>query len=307
MENFYYKYSDFLKDTFGEKVYKLPISLPLTCPNRDGTCGRGGCIYCSEEGGSHENLANTLSVREQLEKNKTYIGPRYGAKKYIAYFQSFTNTYLPIEKFIKNIEEVEQVEGIVGISISTRPDCIEDEYLDYLEGLKEKYLITVEFGLQSVNNKTLQKINRGHTLADFIDATIRTKKRGIRVCAHLIGNLPWDEDEDLIEAAKLLSILKVDEVKLHSLYIVENTKMAIMYKNKEFILKSKEEYIKSVSMFLANLDKNIAVQRLLSRAPKEKTVFSNWDISWWKIHDEILEYMKVNKMKQGSLAKFKNL
>lgn len=306
MENLYYKYSEFLKETFGKKVYKLPISLDLTCPNRDGTCSTGGCIYCSEEGGSHENLENSLSIKEQLEINKKYIGSRYGAKKFIAYFQSFTNTYMDFDEFKSNIEQVLEVEDIVGISISTRPDCIEDEFLDYLKGLNQEFLITLEYGLQSVNNKTLKIINRGHFLSDFVDAVIRTKKRNLRVCAHLILNLPWDDMEDVIEGANILSILNVDEVKLHSLYIVDNTKMGEMYKNGEFVLHSKEDYIKRVSTFLAYLDEKIALQRLLGRAPEEKTLFSNWDTSWWKIYDEIMEYMKENNLKQGIKCKFKN-
>lgn len=306
MENLYYKYSEFLKETFGEKVYKLPISLDLTCPNRDGTCSTGGCIYCSEEGGSHENLENSLSIKEQLEINKKYIGSRYGAEKFIAYFQSFTNTYMDFDEFKSNIEQVLEVEDIVGISISTRPDCIEDEFLDYLKGLNQEFLITLEYGLQSVNNKTLKIINRGHFLSDFVDAVIRTKKRNLRVCAHLILNLPWDDMEDVIEGANILSILNVDEVKLHSLYIVDNTKMGEMYKNGEFVLHSKEDYIKRVSTFLAYLDEKIVLQRLLGRAPEEKTLFSNWDTSWWKIYDEIMEYMKENNLKQGIKCKFKN-
>lgn len=305
--NIYNKYSDYLKDYFGEKVYKLPISLPLTCPNRDGTCGTGGCIYCSEEGGSHENLENTLTITEQLNINKDYIGSRYGARKFIAYFQSFTNTYLPYEEFVKNIEEVFNVSDIVGISISTRPDSITDEMLDYLESIKDKYFITIEYGLQSVNNKTLDKINRGHKLSDFIDAVLRTKKRKLRVCAHLIGSLPWDDLDDIIEAANILSILKIDEVKIHSLYIVEGTKMGNMYMKEEFQMGSMEDYIERVIAFLTHLDEKILIQRLLGRAPEEKTLFSNWDTSWWKIQDMILDKMEKEDLYQGKFCRFKIL
>lgn len=304
MERLYYKYSDFLKDSYGEKVYKLPIKLPLTCPNRDGSLSRGGCIFCSEAGGSHENLEASLSIKDQLEKNKAYIGSRYGAKKFIAYFQSFTNTYLSLDDFIKNIEEVRKVEDIVGISISTRPDCIGEEFLDYLQGLKDQYMITLEYGLQTVNNKTLEKINRGHSLSDFLDAVLRTKKRGLRVCTHLILNLPWDDLADAIEAANILSILKVDEIKLHSLYLAQGTKMAQMYENGDFVLRSKEDYIETVAKFLAYLDKDIAIQRLLSRIPAEESVFSNWSTSWWKVQDEIIAYMESHKLYQGKLCKF---
>lgn len=303
----YNKYSDFLKENFGEKVYKLPISLPLTCPNRDGKVGFGGCIYCNEEGGSFENLENTLSIKEQLEKNKKYIGSRYNAKKFIAYFQSFTNTYLPFSEFKKNIEEVKEVEDIVGISISTRPDTVPDEYLDYLRNFKDDYMITMEYGLQSINNQTLEKINRGHYLSDFIDAVIRTKRKGLRVCVHLILNLPWDDKIDVLEAANLMTLLGVDEVKLHSLYIVENTKMGQMYKNNEFEMDSLEDYIDNVILFLTHLDKDIKIQRLLGRSPKEDSLFSNWDTSWWKIQDKILEEMENRGVYQGIYRKFKNL
>ena len=151
----YNVYSKYLKEKFGEKVYKLPISLPLTCPNRDGCVGTGGCIYCGEEGGSFENLPNTLSVKEQVERNKSYIQKRYKANKFISYFQNFTNTYLPLEDFKKYVEE-SIVDEVVGISISTRPDCINDEYLDYLAHIKDIYNleIIIELGLQTVNYHT---------------------------------------------------------------------------------------------------------------------------------------------------------
>lgn len=305
MNRLYYKYSDYLKDKFGEKVYKLPISLPLTCPNRDGTKGVGGCIYCSEEGGSHENLSNTLSIKEQLETNKEYIGKRYGARKFIAYFQSFTNTYLSLEEFKKNIEEVGQVEDIVGISISTRPDCLSDEILDYLESIKDRYFINIELGLQSVNNHTLIKINRGHLLTDFLDAVFRIKKRDLSICVHLILDLPWDDRIDVIEAANLMSLLKIDEIKLHSLYITVGTEIERMYRNNELILKTEEEYIELVIEFLTRLSPGIAIQRLLSRAPEDKVLASNWGRSWWIIQDKILEEMEKRGLYQGKICKFK--
>lgn len=301
----YNKYSEFLKEKFKEKVYKLPISLNLTCPNRDGTKGRGGCIYCSEEGGSFENLPNDLSIKTQLEKNKIYIGKKYNAKKFIAYFQSFTNTYLPIEDFKKNFEAATSVEGIIGVSISTRPDTIGDEFIEYLKTKNEEYFITVELGLQSVNDKTLKIINRGHDLSDFIDAVLRLKKNNLRVCAHLILNLPWDDSDDIIKAADILSALKVDEVKLHSLYITDKTKLGEMYKKGELKLKTEAEYIIAASNFLSHLDENIVVQRLLGRNPEENSLFSNWGKSWWKIQDEILSYMTENNLYQGKLCKFK--
>lgn len=296
----YNTYSKYLLNKFGERVYKLPISLPLTCPNRDGTISVGGCIFCGEEGGSFENLPSTLSIREQLERNKEYIGKRYKAKKFIAYFQNFTNTYLPFEDF-KQIVNDALIEDIVGISISTRPDCINDEYLEYLSNIREEHNIeiTIELGLQTVNYHSLEKINRGHTLGEFVDASIRLKRYDIRSCVHLILNLPWDEEIDVIENAKLVSALGVDEIKLHALYIVDGTHLGELYKTGEISLISKDEYIERVIMFLEYLDPNIVVQRVIGRAPEENSLFVNWNESWWKIRDEIVSIMESRNSKQG--------
>lgn len=303
----YNVYSKYLKDEFGEKVYKLPISLPLTCPNRDGCVGVGGCIFCGEEGGSFENLSDTLSIREQLLKNKDYISIRYGAKKFISYFQNFTNTYIPLDDFKKCIEEA-IIEDVVGISISTRPDCVNDEYLEFLSKIMEKYNleITLELGLQTVNYHSLYKINRGHTLGEFIDAVLRNKRYGIRTCVHLILNLPWDNMEDVIENAKVLSALQVEEVKLHALYIMEETILGNMYKNGDIEIISKEEYIKRVITFLEYLDENIVVQRIIGRAPEKNSLFVNWNESWWKIRDEIVKKMEVGNLYQGSKCNYLN-
>jgi len=296
----YSRYSTYLQDKYGEKVYKLPINLPLTCPNRDGTFGEGGCTFCGDEGGSHENLPNFLSVKEQLIKNRDYIGEKYKAKKFIAYFQNFTNTYLPLDNFKEYIKEA-IMEDIVAIYISTRPDCISDEHLDFLDEIKSNLGIDVviELGLQTVNYHSLKKINRGHTLAEFIDASNRIKKHDIRICTHIILNLPWDDLEDTIENAKVLSALDVDEVKLHSLYIIDGTIMGEEYKNGEIDIISKEEYIDRVITFLEYLNPEIVIQRLIGRAPKENSLFVNWNESWWKIRDEIEQKMIDNGSFQG--------
>ncbi|MBU5257009.1 TIGR01212 family radical SAM protein [Tissierella praeacuta] len=296
----YNTYSKYLNDKYGEKVYKLPINLSLTCPNRDGTVGKGGCIFCGEEGGSFENLESSLSIRDQLEINKEYIGARYKAKKFIAYFQNFTNTYLPFEKFKHCIEEA-LIDNIVGISISTRPDCINDKYLQYLSKIKEEYNIeiTIELGLQTVNYYTLKKINRGHTLAEYIDAALRIKKYKLRNCTHIILNLPWDKDIDVIENAKIVSSLGIEEIKLHALYIVNGTTLGKLYKKGEISLISKEEYMERVILFLEYLDPNIIIQRVIGRAPEKNSLFTNWNESWWKIRDEIVSIMEIRHSKQG--------
>lgn len=303
----YNTYSHYLVDKYGEKVYKLPINLPLTCPNRDGTISVGGCTFCGEEGGSFENQPSCLSVKEQLFKNKEYIGKKYNARKFIAYFQNFSNTYLLLEDFKYFVNDA-IIEDIVGISISTRPDCINDLYLEYLSGLKNQHGIdiTIELGLQTVNYHSLQKINRGHGLAEFIDSVLRIKKYGLRVCTHLILNLPWDNITDTIESAKVISALGVDEVKLHSLYIVDETVLGEQYKNNEIQLISKDDYMERVITFLEYLDPAIIIQRIIGRAPEENALFVNWNQSWWKIRDEIVSEMINRQSFQGKLFDYLN-
>lgn len=297
----YNEYSNYLKEKYGGKVYKLPVNIPCTCPNRDGSIGYGGCTFCAEEGAGFETLDSCMSVREQIKINMDYISKKYKAEKFIAYFQNYTNTYVKLEKFKQYILDA-ITENIVEISISTRPDCIGDEYLEFLNEIRNDYgvSISIELGLQTVNYHTLISINRGHTLAEFIDAVLRIKRYGFDICTHVILNLPGDNIQDTMETAKILSILKVDQVKLHSLYIMENTKMGIMYKNNEISMIAEEEYVERAVTFLEYLDSNIVVQRLVGRAPKEGSLFVNWGMSWWKIKDDILEKMESEGRLQGS-------
>ena len=301
----YNEYSNYLKEKYGEKTYKLPVNIPATCPNRDGSIGYGGCTFCAEEGTGFEMLENTLSVKEQLKRNMEYISKKYKAKKFIAYFQNYTNTYVKLEKFKEYIND-SIIDNIVEICISTRPDCIQDEYLEFLNEvhLKSNINISIELGLQTVNYHTLIDINRGHTLAEFIDAMIRIKKYDFDTCAHVILNLPGDDIYDTIETAKILSVLKVDQVKLHSLYIMENTVMGELYKKNQISIILKDEYVDRVIAFLEYLNKNIAVQRLIGRAPKENSLFVNWGVSWWKIKDEILDRMSKQGSYQGKKSNF---
>ena len=303
----YNVYSQYLKRKYGEKVYKLPVNLPVTCPNRDGTIGRGGCIFCGAEGAGFENLPDSLSVQSQIEQNMQYMGKKYNAGKFIAYFQNFTNTYMPLEDFKKYMLQACQPR-IVEISISTRPDCIHEAYLAFLNRLKqEKEMnISIELGLQTVNYHSLRKINRGHTLSEFIDALLRIKKFGFETCAHLILNLPWDTMEDVIENAKILSALEVNQIKLHSLYIVKGTVLGELYQKGELDIISLEEYINRVITFLEYLSPDITLQRLIGRAPEENTLFVNWDTSWWKIRDLIEQEMENRQSCQGKRFDYLN-
>ncbi|WP_099203338.1 TIGR01212 family radical SAM protein [Miniphocaeibacter massiliensis] len=305
INNPYLSYSDYLKDIYGEKVYKLPVKLNLTCPNRDGNVSKGGCIFCNEKGGSFENLDVSFSVKEQILKNKDYIGKKYNAKKYIVYFQNFSNTYMKYDDFIKIINEC-NIEDIVGIDISTRPDCIYDKQLDFLEDFNKKTNIDIyfELGLQTTNYHTLDKLNRGHGLSEFILAVNKIKNRNFKVCAHVIIGLPWDNELDVIETSKMISVLGINEVKIHSLYIPKNTVLEKMYSDNKISLISLDEYIDLVIVFLRYLKKDIAVQRLVGRMPKEESVFCNWNTSWWKIRDLIVEKMINSDFYQGDLCNY---
>lgn len=303
----YNVYSDYLKKKYGTKVYKLPVGLPVTCPNRDGQCGAGGCTFCGEIGAGYENLPAEMTVAEQIKVNMAHIAPKYKAEKFIAYFQNFSNTYLEIDKLKSYLEEACQ-KDVVAIALATRPDCVNEEYLKMLQKFKkEKNIdIIIELGLQTVNYHSLRKVNRGHSLAEFIDAVLRIKQYQLEVCVHLILNFPWDDLNDVIENAKILSSLKVDQVKLHALYIVKNTKMAEQYINGELTLIDKDEYKERVITFLEYLAKDIVVQRLIGRAPESNTLFSNWKTGWWKIRDDITKTMQERGCYQGRLCDYLN-
>lgn len=307
-KNRYNIYSRHLINKFGQKVYKLPVNLPGSCPNRDGTLGYGGCIFCDEQGSGFDALPNTLSVTEQLRKNKEYFQRRFNAQKYIAYFQAFTNTYLPAEQFAANIKCAAAEEDIVGISVSTRPDCISEECLDILSRtqIEKEIDINIELGLQTVNYHTLKKINRGHTLAEFIDAVLRIHRRQFEICTHLILNLPWDNMHDVIENAKLISALGIRYVKLHSLYIVRNTELGNMYERGEFELISMDQYIRRMITFLEHLDPDIVIQRLVGKGPQNEVIFCNWDTSWWKIKTELERLLEAENTWQGKRFDYLN-
>lgn len=304
----YNEYSSYLRQRYGEKVYKLPVNLPGTCPNRDGTVGRGGCIFCDEEGAGFECLPNTINVNEQIRKNKEYFIKRFNGHRFFAYFQAFTNTYRDIDSFKNSINSAVMDDDVIGVSISTRPDCINDTYLDFLADLKqEKGLeINIELGLQTVNYHTLNRINRGHTLGEFIDAVLRIKKRAFQTVTHLILNLPWDDQTDVIECSKICSALGVDFVKMHSLYVVKGTVLGDMYERDEFNIISLDEYIERVIVFLEYLDPAIVIQRLVGKGPQGNLHFCNWSTSWWKIKQRIEQVLEERDTYQGKRFNYTN-
>ncbi len=299
-ESRYRIYSEYLQGKYGQKVYKLPINLPLTCPNRDGTLGSTGCTFCGDEAAGFESLSNQLSVAEQLHQNMEYIRENYRAQKFIAYFQNYTNTYLPLEDFKKYIREA-CIPDIVEIDISTRPDCIHNAYLEELARVRNELNVEVgiELGLQTANYHTLLSIKRGHTLAEFIDAVQRIQEFGFEICTHVILNLPGDTREDTIETAKIISALGIQHVKIHSLYIVKDTQMADEYEKDRLEMITVEEYIERMIVFLEYLDPRIVIQRFLGRAPRERTLFCNWGYHWAQIKARMDRILEERDSRQG--------
>jgi hypothetical protein len=303
----YYKFSDYLQKTYGQKVYKIPVNLPATCPNRDGLLSIDGCTFCGEEGAGFENLSSLLSVPEQLERNIAYISEKYHARKFIAYFQNYSNTYFPPDIFRSYLEQA-CITNVVALYISTRPDCLNNRYYEVMAEVREKHSvdIVVEIGLQTVNYRTLKELNRGHGLAEFIDAVIRAKKFGLSTCAHMITDLPSDDPEDVKEGAKILSALAVDQVKCHSLYILKKTKLGEMYQQGLVRPVSMEEFIERTITFLEYLSPDIVIQRLIGRAPEERSLFCSWETSWWKVVELIEDKMMREHRYQGRLCHYLN-
>lgn len=303
MELFYNDYSTFLKHYYNEPVYKIPVNLAHgSCPNRDGRVGSGGCTFCDEAGAGFQCLSDDMSIEAQIAENKAFYHKRFKCEHFIVYLQTFSNTYMPLSRFKQVIDLATRDEAIVGLSISTRPDLVHDAYLEALEALaRERNLdIDIELGLQTANYHTLEYVNRGHSLACFIDAVARIRAHGFSTCAHVILNLPGDTAEDAIETARILSAVHVDMVKLHSLYIVGGTRLARQYVLGEFDMITMNEYVARVVDFLEHLDPKIVIQRLVGKGPQENLIFCNWETSWWKIKDAINALFEERGSYQGS-------
>jgi len=300
IESYYRTYKVYLHNKYKEKTYKLPINLPVTCPNRDGSISTKGCYFCSDIGTGFESNSATQSVKDQLYKNKDFIGKKYKANKFIAYFQNYTNTYMELDIFKMYMEQA-LIEDIVGLSISTRPDTISIEQLVFLKELSEHsgIDIEIELGLQTTNERTLQWLNRGHNVQAFIDAVELIHQYGFNVCAHLIPNLPGDTIEDTIDTVNLLNRLRIEHVKLHSLYITKDSVLGRMYLNNEFKMGSQEDYFNRVITFIERAHKDMVFQRVFARAPKELTLFCNWQTNWRKLHDALITKMAEQNTYQG--------
>ncbi|MEG1498944.1 MAG: TIGR01212 family radical SAM protein [Bacteroidales bacterium] len=263
-------YSDYLKSVYGYRIQKLSIDAGFTCPNRDGTCGRGGCTFCNNDAFNPSYCTPQKTIRLQLEEGKIFHAWRYRkAARYVAYFQAYSNTYAPLLELKKRYEEALQVEGVVGLTIGTRPDCLNEENLDYLAELSQTYFVHLEIGIESCYDRTLQRVNRGHDYACTERAFEAAFKRGIKTGGHLILGMPQESREEQLAEATIISSLPMQTLKLHQLQIITDTHMAQEYKNtpSDFSFYTLEEYIDLVVDFLEKLSPNIKIDRLTGEVP----------------------------------------
>lgn len=271
----YNQFSAFLKQKFGVKVYKITLDAGFSCPNRDGTISSGGCIFCDEGGSFSQAHSNLLTIEEQVETGIKTLSERFKAEKFMSYFQAYTNTYKPVAELEKIYNSALKNDKIVGLSIGTRPDCVDDEKLDLIAGYKDDYYTWVEYGLQSIHDKTLRRINRGHDFECFLRAYEKTKERGINVCVHVIFGL-WETHEEILQTAQKLAELKVDGVKIHMLCALENTKLARIYEEKAIDFMSEREYIETVCDFLEYLPPETTIHRLAGNGLKKNLIAPRW-------------------------------
>jgi len=296
-KSLYFKFSEYLKNRFGGKVWKVPVEAGFTCPNRDGHKGEGGCIYCSVDsfdGAEQGKIQDQVTARiEKLKKRNI--------NKYIVYFQSYSNTYGDLATIKGRIDASLVDDGIVAIHIGTRPDVIDEVKLAYLQTLTERYEVVIEYGLQSSNDETLIDINRGHTVQDFVDAVELTHRYDIKTCAHLILGLPGDSREDMINSIKLINDLKIHSVKFHHLHVVKGTKLAEMYANGEVEMLTEDEYIDILAESIGRLNDDVVISRIVGDAAGDTLIAPDWPNNKGIFEQKLRDRMMKLGITQGSL------
>src|SRR3990167_9676372 len=281
----YISLSDFLKNKFGCKVFKVSLNAGFTCPNRDGTKGTGGCIYCKPESLLPLDYNPGIGIKEQLHHGIEYIRKRHKAEKFISYFQINTNTYAPVSELERIYRQGIDHPDVVGMAVSTRPDCLDNRILDLLKRLSKEKFLWLELGLQSSHNKTLKLINRCHTVEDFTDAVKRANNRNIPVCAHVILGLPGETKEAMIDTARFLSGLEIWGIKLHHTHIPRPDKLEEMYKKRGFRVLGLDEYADLVVKFLQEIPEDIIIHRLCGDTSRRFLVAPDWSVNKFVILD----------------------
>lgn len=271
----YNQFSAYLKNKFGAKVYKITIDAGFSCPNRDGTISTGGCIFCDEGGSFSQAHSNILPVEQQVEIGAKTLHDRFKAEKFMAYFQAYSNTYKPVNELEKIYKSSLTHPDIVGISVGTRPDCVDEEKLNLLSDISKDYYTWIEYGLQSIHDKTLKKINRGHDFNCFLKAYEASKEKGLNVCVHVIFGL-WETHDEILQTAEKLAQLKVDGVKIHMLCALKDTRLANLYEIGKIDFMSEDEYVNLVCDFLEILPPQTTIHRLAGNGLKKNLIAPRW-------------------------------
>lgn len=296
---YYNSLNTFLKTTFGEKVYKITLDISATCPNRDGSLGSGGCIYCNPESSRPAVGDKKKEIKDQILDGIKYLKKRHHTEKFISYFQQNTNTYDDVATLRKYFYEAIGHPDIVGLAISTRPDCIPSEILDLLSEINKKTYLWVELGLQSADDKRLTFLRRGHTVQQFIDAVRQLHEQDIAVCAHVILGLPGEENKDIQDIANLINELAVEGIKIHNLHVLKDTPLEKLYNDGKITLPSQDEYAKKVVYLLERLAPSVLIHRFNSHAPRNLTVAPSWSVNKLATFNAIEKELKRQGTWQG--------
>jgi uncharacterized protein len=273
----YYRYSDYLKKRFGVRVHKISVDAGFSCPNRDGKISTAGCLYCNNRAFSFQSRnGRKLSIEEQIETGIAHARRRFKAEKFIVYFQAYTNTYADAGHLKSVYDKIRKFKDIVSLSIATRPDCVDRGILNLIASYSKDYEVWVEYGLQSIHDKTLDFINRGHSYNDFLDAFTLTRGYPIKICVHLILGLPGETDDMMLETAGEMSRLGIDGIKIHPLHVVRSTALERMYRENRYTPLDLNSYLKILGRFIGCLSPDIVIQRLNAFCPKEILVAPDW-------------------------------
>ena len=296
----YTDYNTYLRSVFGERVQKIVIDAGLNCPNRDGTLSEGGCIYCNSKGSGSGAFGRGISIKQQVEQGKKIMAKRYKAKKFLAYFQSYTNTYTSCQNMENMYNEALGVEGMAGLAIGTRPDCIDKKKLDLIESYTKKYLVWIEYGLQSAHDSTLKRINRGHDFNCFKRAVEMTKGRNIKICAHVILGLPKETGKMMLDTARILADLGIDGIKIHLLYIVRGTMLETMWRKGLYRCMEQKDYVETVCDILEILPENVVIQRITGDPHPDELAAPQWAADKNQTFKLIQETLENRNSRQGS-------
>ena len=303
----YNEFPLFLKRYFPYKVQKISLNAGFTCPNRDGTKGQGGCTYCNNQTFNPEYCRTEKTIKVQLEEGKRFFAHKYPEMKYLAYFQAYTNTYAGLESLKRKYEEALSVDDVVGLVIGTRPDCMPDELLQYLENLNRQTFLLVEYGIETTCDETLKRINRGHTYADTVETVQRTAARGILTGGHVILGLPGESHDDMVSQAGVLSELPLTTLKMHQLQLIHGTRMAYEYEQNPagfHLFNDVNEYIELVIDYIEHLRPDIVPERFVSQSPRELLIAPDWGLKNYEFTARVQKRMKERGAYQGMMYKF---